>query len=1364
MNRKFRLHPVPGPRGVQGPAGIVAPGGVTHQVLTKVTDADGDAAWAFVDFANVAGVLDPSQIPMDDLVIDWSQLTNIPATFPPSAHTHPANEVTPGTFGVGGAFTFPEDLVVDGAFTQNNAAADFAVTADEVDFNLNGGFFVSATAQVDIEADGAVTLQSNVLDLTLGGRGMFVSTFGAGVQGNFTLTGNNVVELDAANALLLSGFGGASTVTLGNGTITLLGTLVGVAATFSGTLTANGNIVLGDTSGDHITGSALLDRDWLPVDASWHLGDLTHRWSQIHASSSIALWRASSSVGFDVGFALRSSAGNTQMWNFLPVNTEVGDAGFDLAITRTDSGGTFAWLTVIRDTGAWTVTGDFTLTGMLVGSSTIQGTRFISTVAIGTAPLTVTSTTLVANLHADNSDKLGGTVAASYALLASPTFTGVPAAATAAPGTNTTQLATTAFVAAATGALVTGVSSVFGRTGAVVAVAGDYGPTLGGTGQTSWTLGDLLYGSGVNTLAKLAGQTTTTKKYLSQTGAAGVSAAPVWAQVDYADLSGTPTLAPTNAQYVTLAVDATLTQERVLTPESTVLTLTDAGAGSTVTFGVAANGITDAKLRQSAGLSLIGRSTNSTGNVADITAASDGHVLRRSGTAIGFGLVDLSLGVTGALAVGTVPLSQVTAGTSPAGTFTFPSLVATDLTVNGTSTARMYFGVTGETVNLVVRRVVSAVAGANFIGEKARGTFGSETYANGSDPIARFAGRGWDGTAYTKSSAEWVVEAVENQNVAALGGRMRLQIIPAGSVTETDQLNFIDRKVTPAVAGVFALGDTTLPFGPLHVGETFITSVAGPSIHLQFAKNTLAAPALPANDDVLSALLFEGWNGSSAYTEQAAVQAQASQAWSAVGPAYGTRLAFKVTPNSSGASEITPFVIDHDGTLTPLAASTNTYDLGRSTATVRSGYFGTSVTSPAYDTAATDNILKRVGTTMLTLGAATATFAKGDLTLTPVSAIAGIHTDTVDGTDTAVLKVGPGSTFSNTRGALVQLHGNEHANTGQLHLTSGNVTGASVLIQNKGTTVVSVTDLLMAVTGVASASTRMTAPLFGTTTATDVVIDRNSVAQLTLGSLTATFAGNVATQATGFTIVAGLATGAAETGIAIRAAAGQNRFLYFSSGSTQRWQVGATSAAESGANAGSPFVIRAIDDAGSVIDTPVTITRASGGTFALSRPLVIGTDPTGSQSLRVGGLTHFLSTTANQFRLAYSTSQYWDWNVTSVGGLELLPTGTTFNLAFFGAGSYGGGKGVVFHANAATDPTTNPTGGGIMYASAGAGKWRGSSGTVTTFGPAEPHCPVCHSDFGVEYESPRYGYLALCLHCLGQELGQRPWIRHQRAA
>jgi hypothetical protein len=54
---------------------------------------------------------------------------------------------------------------------------------------------------------------------------------------------------------------------------------------------------------------------------------------------------------------------------------------------------------------------------------------------------------------------------------------------------------------------------------------------------------------------------------------------------------------------------------------------------------IAANGVADTMLRQSAGLSIVGRSANSTGDVADITAASDGGVLRRSGTSIGFGTI-----------------------------------------------------------------------------------------------------------------------------------------------------------------------------------------------------------------------------------------------------------------------------------------------------------------------------------------------------------------------------------------------------------------------------------------------------------------------------------------------------------------------------------------------------------------------------------------------------------------------------------------------------------------------------------------------------------------------------------------------------
>jgi hypothetical protein len=49
--------------------------------------------------------------------------------------------------------------------------------------------------------------------------------------------------------------------------------------------------------------------------------------------------------------------------------------------------------------------------------------------------------------------------------------------------------------------------------------------------------------------------------------------------------------------------------------------------------------VTNAKLRDSDGMSIIGRAANSTGDPADILAGSDGSVLRRSGSAIGFGQV-----------------------------------------------------------------------------------------------------------------------------------------------------------------------------------------------------------------------------------------------------------------------------------------------------------------------------------------------------------------------------------------------------------------------------------------------------------------------------------------------------------------------------------------------------------------------------------------------------------------------------------------------------------------------------------------------------------------------------------------------------
>lgn len=71
-------------------------------------------------------------------------------------------------------------------------------------------------------------------------------------------------------------------------------------------------------------------------------------------------------------------------------------------------------------------------------------------------------------------DVAGGGSGSGFAPLASPHFTGVPTGPTAALSTNTTQLASTAFVIANASGGGGSVASVFGRTGTVTAQTGDY--------------------------------------------------------------------------------------------------------------------------------------------------------------------------------------------------------------------------------------------------------------------------------------------------------------------------------------------------------------------------------------------------------------------------------------------------------------------------------------------------------------------------------------------------------------------------------------------------------------------------------------------------------------------------------------------------------------------------------------------------------------------------------------------------------------------------------------------------------------------------------------------------------------------------
>ena len=109
----------------------------------------------------------------------------------------------------------------------------------------------------------------------------------------------------------------------------------------------------------------------------------------------------------------------------------------------------------------------------------------------------------------DATGKVGkdsGVAVASLAPKASPTFTGTPAAPTAAPGTNTTQISTTAFVTAAIAAL----STVYQAASAVLTALAGIGTAVAGdiiyaTGAGTW--GRLAKGTALQTLRMNAGAT-----------------------------------------------------------------------------------------------------------------------------------------------------------------------------------------------------------------------------------------------------------------------------------------------------------------------------------------------------------------------------------------------------------------------------------------------------------------------------------------------------------------------------------------------------------------------------------------------------------------------------------------------------------------------------------------------------------------------------------------------------------------------------------------------------------------------------------------------------------------------------------------
>lgn len=151
-----------------------------------------------------------------------------------------------------------------------------------------------------------------------------------------------------------------------------------------------------------------------------------------------------------------------------------------------------------------------------------------------------------------------------------------------------------------------------------------------------------------------------------------------------------------------------------------------------------------------------------------------------------------------------------------------------------------------------------------------------------------------------------------------------------------------------------------------------------------------------------------------------------------------------------------------------------------------------------------------------------------------------------------------------------------------------------------------------------------------------------------------------------------------------------------------------------------------IKDSGNTIQA--TLGRYTGSTYGLA----IGSNPA-SPDISISSSGMIVSTTsfvnfkgskclfqnsgASQSSLVGYIINNFVVQGDSTNGLNLYGGGGNICLGET-AGSYGGGSKVVFIPDRSVAPTTNPTGGGILYSDTGALKWRGSSGTVTTIAAA----------------------------------------------
>lgn len=365
------------------------------------------------------------------------------------------------------------------------------------------------------------------------------------------------------------------------------------------------------------------------------------------------------------------------------------------------------------------------------------------------------------------------------------------------------------------------------------AVSGTLGATNGGTGLSTYTLGDTVYSSAANTLSKLAGNTTTTKKFLVQTGTGSVSAAPAWDVVNGADVNGnisgsagSVANALTAGTYLTsagtfngsaartFAVDATSanTASKVVARDASG----NFSAGTiTATLSGSATSATTATNVAGGGANQIPYNTAAATTTFITAPVSGSTFLSWTGAAFAWSAISTPNSVT-FNSGGAGDVSGTTFNGSAARTISYntvgasPLAGSTSLTTTGTVTTGTWSGLFG------------AVSGANLTSLTAANLSGTVAIANGGSAATTAAGARTNFGATTLGSNLFTItnpSAVTfprfnaDNTVSSLDAATFRSAIGAGTSSTTG-------TVTSIVAGSYLTGGTITTSGTIAVDAT----------------------------------------------------------------------------------------------------------------------------------------------------------------------------------------------------------------------------------------------------------------------------------------------------------------------------------------------------------------------------------------------------------------------------------------------------------------------------------------------------------------------------------------------------------------